>query len=304
MEFVPVIAGPTASGKSALALRLAERLGGEIINADAMQVYADLRVLTARPSASEEAMVPHHLYGVSPGNDPWSAGRFASAAARAIADVTGRGKVPIVVGGTGLWLKALTVGLSPVPEVAACDVAAAEADWVAMGSDAFRQRLILVDPAMANLKPLDRQRHVRAWSVYAATGRALTSWQAEPPTPPSTAYFCPLVLLPDRRTNYDYANARFMMMVDEGVREVASLVARDWPQHLPVMKAVGVPELSAFIDGRSSRQAAIEAAQQSTRRLIKRQSTWFNGQFADWAHVQDAEAALAFFAENLPPDAA
>lgn len=288
-----VIAGPTASGKSAVALRLAQILGGEIINADAMQVYQELRVLTARPSKAEEAMVPHHLYGVATGDDAYSAGRYARAAAAVVAAVRDRGRLPIIVGGTGLWLQALTRGLSPIPSIPDKIMRAADERIEDGGLPAFRAEVLAVDSAMEWLAPNDRQRHIRAWAVYQATGQPLSAWQAVPPQPVTDAAFAGYVLCPDREVLYQQCDARLRQMLDQGaLDEVRLLMDKGLDATAPVMKAVGVPELTGSLEGTMGTEAAIAAAQQATRRLAKRQMTWFRGQAGDWPRYDDADALV------------
>lgn len=300
-----VIAGPTASGKSAAALKVASVLGGTIINADAMQVYADLRVLTARPTDEDLALAPHALYGVSPGDDPWSAGRFARAAASIVDDVMAAGGVPIVVGGTGLWLRALMVGLSPIPTVPG-EVAAAALDHLKdVGAAAFRADVLKVDPAMAKLAPGDTQRHLRAWSVWKATGRPLSDWQAEPPKPLTPARFSPHYLTPPRPKLYANCDARFDAMLAAGaLDEVEKLSAKRLPAHLPVMKAVGVPSLLAHLREQLSVSDAATQAKMDTRRLAKRQTTWFRTDAAAWPRFETAEALATYVLAKRPPASA
>ncbi|HEY9234769.1 MAG TPA: tRNA (adenosine(37)-N6)-dimethylallyltransferase MiaA, partial [Phenylobacterium sp.] len=184
-----LIAGPTASGKSALALRLARHIGAEIINADALQLYSDLRLLTARPSAAEEAQAPHHLFGVADAADGWSVGRWLRAATGLIDEITGRGRPVVVVGGTGLYFRALTHGLAEVPNTPLGVRETVAAEFEALGEAAFRQRLAKADPAAeARISPSDRQRLTRAWEVYVATGTSLSDWQAR--TSPALAPGC------------------------------------------------------------------------------------------------------------------
>lgn len=297
MTNVFVIAGPTASGKSAVAIELARRVGGEIVNADAMQVYSDLHLLTARPMSEEMEQVPHHLYGISAGADAWSAGRFARTAASVIDEILERGARPIVVGGTGLWLKALIEGLSPIPEVSEAIVAAAEARLTECGMERFREEVLDADPAMASLKPADRQRHLRAWAVFRATGRPLSEWQAAPAKKVSSHTHRAYVLAPNRERLYRRCDDRFLKIMAAGATdEVRRLVERDLPPTLPIMKAVGVPELAKCIAGQISESEAIAAAQQATRRLAKRQMTWFRGQMQGGHWAQEPDEILAYFA--------
>lgn len=275
-----IIAGPTASGKSALAIEIAQALDGEIINADSMQVYRDLRVLSARPDAAEEAQAPHHLFGYLDGAVRCSAARWAADAAEAIAAVRARGRLPVVVGGTGFYIKALTEGLSPVPQVPDAAVRAAEARLAAVGLPALAAEVFAQDPALeTTLSPPDPQRVLRAWSVFEATGIPLSDWQARPRE--AVADLSPLViaLVPDRGWLYARCDARFDAMLEGGaLEEVAALLARDLAPDLPVMKAVGVPELAAYLAGTCDLADARAQAAQATRNYAKRQFTWLRNQ--------------------------
>ena len=292
---VLLIAGPTASGKSALALRLAERLGGEIVNADALQLYADLRLLTARPSPDEEARAPHHLFGVADGADGWSVGRWLKAALPVIDDVVARGRPAIVVGGTGLYFRVLTQGLAEVPPVpAAIRKAAAEA-YERLGEDAFRRALAEQDPdAAARIGPGDRQRLTRAFEVTHATGRALSAWQDDTRPPLAPGQWRAVVMEPDRQTLYARCDARLTAMVAAGaLDEVRALKARGLDPMLPVMKAVGFRELAAHVAGEIALDDALALARQETRRYAKRQLTWLRNQTPDWPRLRtdgDVEA--------------
>ncbi len=278
-----LIAGPTASGKSATALDIADKQNGEIINADAMQVYADLRVITARPSAEEEALAPHHLYGTIDGATWCSAGIWAAMAKDVILDVTKRGKLPIIVGGTGLYMKALEEGLSPIPDIPIEIRHAAEAEREALGPAAFREKVIGFDPAMARLPEGDKQRLLRAWEVYQGTGQALSEWQDKPRIPMIEGSLEKWLILPERDTLYDRCNRRFDMMIEQGaLEEVRTLMSRNLSATLPVMKSLGVPELAAHLSGLVSIEDAIERAKMNTRRFAKRQMTWFRNQTQDW----------------------
>jgi tRNA dimethylallyltransferase len=282
-----LIAGPTASGKSALALRLARAIGGEIVNADSMQLYADLRLLTARPSPEEEAQAPHHLFGVADAADGWSTGRGLRAATHGLAEIAGRGRPAIVVGGTGLYFRALTEGLAEITPVPAEVRAKAEADYEALGEEAFRARLAQDDPdAAARIAPGDRQRLVRAWEVMAATGAALSDWQARTDPALVPGSWRAVALEPPREALYRRCDARLAAMVEAGaLAEVAALVARALDPALPLMKAVGVRELAAHLRGEISLAEALEAAQRETRRYAKRQMTWVRRQMADWPRI-------------------
>jgi tRNA dimethylallyltransferase len=286
-----LIAGPTASGKSALALRVAETTGAEIVNADSMQLYRDLRVLTARPAPEEEARAPHHLFGTVDAADGWSVGRWLRAATDVLMDIQARGRSAIIVGGTGLYFRALTQGLAEIPQVPAEVRAQAAADYDLMGESAFRGRLGAQDPAAAiRIAPGDRQRLCRAWEVYAATGVPLTDWQRTgDPALPAGAWRA-VALEPPREALYARCDARLETMVREGaVDEVAALLARRLDPDLPAMKAVGVREFAAFVRGEASLADALARAQMETRRYAKRQSTWLRGQMAGWPRI-DAEA--------------
>ncbi|MFN3582411.1 tRNA (adenosine(37)-N6)-dimethylallyltransferase MiaA [Phenylobacterium sp.] len=284
-----LIAGPTASGKSALALRLAEAAGAEVVNADSMQLYAGLGVITAGPSPQEMARAPHHLFGTVDPADGWSVGRWLRAASEVIAEIRGRRRPVVVVGGTGLYFRALTKGLAQIPEVPAEVRAEAAADFERMGEDAFRARLAGVDPAAAaRIAPGDRQRLVRAWEVFAATGEALSDLQRT--GEPAISDWSAVALEPPRDLLYARCDARLLAMVEQGaLEEVRALMARSLDPALPAMKAVGVRELAAHLRGETSLEAAVAAAQQETRRYAKRQMTWMRGQMADWPRLTAAE---------------
>ncbi|PZQ64605.1 MAG: tRNA (adenosine(37)-N6)-dimethylallyltransferase MiaA [Phenylobacterium zucineum] len=287
-----LIAGPTASGKSAIGQRLARAVGGEIVNADSMQLYAGLAVLTAGPSAEELALAPHHLFGVADPADGWSVGRWQRAARHVIDDILRRGRDAVVVGGTGLYFAALTKGLAEIPEIPPQARAQAAADHDALGEDAFRARLAEVDPAaVARIAPGDRQRLCRAWEVFAATGVSLTDHQARAEGALPTGSWSAVALEPPRDALYARCDARLETMIAHGaLDEVRALAARDLDPALPAMKAVGVRELAAHLRGKLDLPAAIGAAQQETRRYAKRQMTWMRGQMADWPRLTAADA--------------
>jgi tRNA dimethylallyltransferase len=287
-----LIAGPTASGKSALALRLAEATDAEIVNADSMQLYADLRMLTARPSLEEEARVPHHLFGTVDAADGWSVGRWLRAAHDVLAGIAARGRPAVVVGGTGLYFRALTQGLAEAPEIPPEVRRQAATDYDALGQAAFRERLAGVDPAAATrIAANDRQRLSRAWEVYAATGRSLSTWQADNTLALPAGAWTAVALEPPREALYARCDARLAAMVEAGVLdEVAALAARNLDPALPLMKAVGVREFAACVRGETSLPDALAAAQQETRRYAKRQTTWMRGQMAGWPRLTDLNA--------------
>lgn len=290
-----VVAGPTASGKSSAALVLASMVGGHVINADSMQVYRDLRVVTARPGPEDLRRVPHHLYGHVDAGSRYSAGRFVSEAKPLIEELRAAGTVPILCGGTGMYLQALVEGLSPIPDVDPWVTERLEERWEEDPA-AFRAQLLENDPAMEWLAPADRQRHVRAAAVLEGTGRALSAWQKEPRQPAYVGPMSAACLLPERSELYDRCDARFDAMLAEGaVDEVRSLLARELPEDMPAMKSLGVPELTSFVRGEISLDEAAEKAKQETRRFAKRQMTWFRNQ-TDWpafTHPEELTQKLA-----------
>jgi tRNA dimethylallyltransferase len=287
-----LIAGPTASGKSALALRLAAAVGAEIVNADSMQLYRDLRLLTARPSPKEATQAPHHLFGNVDAADGWSVGRWLRAATGVLDEIAARDRPAIVVGGTGLYFRALTVGLAEIPQVPAGVRAQAGADYDRMGEMDFRGRLGAVDPAAAaRIAPGDRQRLVRAWEVFAATETPLTDWQSNGRPAIGPGSWRALALEPPRDALYARCDERLAAMIETGVlTEVAALMARNLDADLPLMKAVGVREFTAHLRGETTLPAALTAAQQETRRYAKRQTTWMRGQMGDWPRLTEIDA--------------
>ena len=301
MKPVLFIAGPTASGKSAWAVELAKTVGGEIINADAMQVYADLQILSARPDEAEMAGVPHHLFGHIAGDVRYSTGQWLREAVPLILDVLARGRVPILTGGTGLYFKALSEGLAQVPEVSEVAMARAQGVLDNDGIGALRLRAEAVDPiAAARVLGDDPQRLLRIVSVHAQTGRALSDWQGDtrPIIPPR---FCRrAVLLPARERLYARINARFGAMVDNGgLDEAKRVFAKNYDPSLPMMKAIGLQQLFPYLRGEMELDAAIELAKRDTRRLAKRQMTWFRGQAKDWDVIQTPADKLRFARNSL-----
>lgn len=288
-----LIAGPTASGKSALALALAEKLGGEIVNADSMQVYSEMRVLTARPSQTEEARVPHHLYGITDAAAPLSAGRWAVLAAAAMRDIAARGKLPIVVGGTGLYFRALVEGLAPVPQIPANIREEVRAEVAEAGPHAHAL-LAEADPALAAaIRPSDKQRIARGIEVLRATGRPLSAWQQDPPEPLVTGRFARIVLAPEREWLRARCDRRFGLMLAEGaLTEAGAMAALDLDPALPAMKALGLRPLIAHLAGAISIEEAAEAGKKETRAYAKRQETWLRTQMIAWKafSTQDSES--------------
>ena len=282
-----LIAGPTASGKSAYALDLAERIGAEIVNADSMQIYAGLRVLTAGPSPEETARAPHHLFQVVDPAIGWSVGRWLEAATKALAEIEARGKPAIVVGGTGLYFRALTHGLADVPPVPETQREISSLLYAARGEAEFREILRALDPeAEARIETGDRQRLVRAHAVAIATGKSLTAWQTDTKPALAPGSWKGLVLDPPRAELYARCDARLAVMVEQGaLDEVRALEARGLDPALPALKAVGYREFAAHLRGETSLDQALDAARQETRRYAKRQLTWFRNQTPDWERI-------------------
>ena len=276
---VALIAGPTASGKSALALDLARAADGVVVNADSAQVYRDLRVITARPPAAEEALAPHRLFGhVDAADTGYSAARWAAEAAREVDAAHAAGRLPILVGGTGLYLRTLIDGIAPVPAIDAHVRAEVRALPVAEAHAA----LAAEDPAAAaRLAPADTTRVARALEVVRGTGRPLAEWQAARAGGIGDRIdLVATILLPPRDVLVARCDARLAQMFDGGApEEVAALLARaDLPADAPVRRAIGVPEIAAWLAGDATRDAALAAARLATRRYAKRQLTWFRHQ--------------------------
>jgi tRNA dimethylallyltransferase len=291
-----LIAGPTASGKSALALAVARKAGGVIVNIDSMQVYRDLRVITARPSVVEEAQAPHRLYGHVDAGENYSVARFLADAAAVLAECGRSGATPVFVGGTGLYFKALTRGLSKVPPVPQDIRDAVRARLEAEGPQALHAELAKRDPGIAaRLKPADRTRIARALEVIEATGRSLDDWHRENGAPllePDSAV--KLFLAPQRETLYARIDTRFDAMMQEGaIEEVRALAARKLDPLLPAMKAHGVPWLIRHLNGELALDEAVRHAKLDTRHYAKRQFTWFRHQLADWARVAPEDGLTA-----------
>ena len=312
-----LIGGPTASGKSNLALDLAEALedsgGAAIINADSMQVYSDLRIVTDRPSPEDESRVPHGLYGVLPGAEACSAGRWRRMAVEAIAKAHTQGRTAIVVGGTGLYLRALTEGLAEIPDIPDAIRRNARAAMEDKGPELFHAELVAADPVAAQAIPVgDTQRSIRAWEVWQTTGRSLMDWQNDPPMKGGLSEpVAKIVVIPNREDVYARAEARVAGMIEQGVLdEIRALEALKLAADLPIMRAVGVPEFLAVVRGEQALSEAIGQVAQASRRFAKRQYTWFRHQTPDWkvfspgsvpgGASQNAQQSESFFSEVFP----
>jgi tRNA dimethylallyltransferase len=302
---VVVLYGPTASGKSAAALALAERLDGTIINADSLQVYSELRILTARPDAAAEARAPHSLYGVLPAADAGSVAWWRAEALNEIHAAHADGRRAILVGGTGMYIKALIEGLSPAPPSNAEARARATALHATLGGVAFRDALAGRDPPMAaRLMAGDRQRLIRAWEVVESTGTPLSTWQAMPRAPGHTLSFTLIGVLPPREALYARIDRRFQAMLDDGALDEARAFDRLGLSHaLPANKALGLRELRRHLAGEIDLATAAALAKQATRNYAKRQMTWFRHQMETLqppgGHVSHAQAA-ELSERNLP----
>ncbi|MGO9171130.1 MAG: tRNA (adenosine(37)-N6)-dimethylallyltransferase MiaA [Rhodomicrobium sp.] len=280
-----LICGPTASGKSALALELAREFGGVVVNADSMQVYAELRVITNRPTPEEEAAAPHRLYGIRPAREPYSAALWLADVKAVLAEAERQSWLPIVAGGTGLYFKALTEGLSDIPDIPPEIRARYRQAAQIQPAGELHAELARRDPlTAARLRPSDPQRIVRALEVLEATGRPLAHWQGrrEPPLLPlSQAY--PIAMTPGRDELYRRCDARFDAMIAAGaVEEARAIAALGLDPSLPAMRAVGLPPLIAYVRGELSLEEAAAAAKTSTRNYAKRQLTWIRGNFSSW----------------------
>jgi tRNA dimethylallyltransferase len=277
-----IIAGPTASGKSGLAMQLGASMNGAIINADSMQVYSSFPILSAQPDDAARAALPHYLYGTVNVPAISTAASWRSDAMRVIEQVSAAGQTPIVVGGTGLYLEALMHGISDIPDVPDEIRQATLHDYETMGGPAFRDRLMKVDKAAAiRLPPGDSQRLIRAWAVYTATGKSISYWQKEGlMTPPDDWEFKSMLLLPDRDELYTAIDKRFLDMMERGaLDEVKNAPIPPNLSDHPSQKALGVQELRAFLRGEITREEAIEQARQASRNYAKRQLTWFKNRF-------------------------
>ncbi len=295
-----LIAGPTATGKSALAVAVAGQTGGEIVNADSMQLYADLEILSARPSAGEMGDVPHHLFGVAGAEEACSVAAWHAMAESCIAQIRKRGGLAILAGGTGLYFRALLQGLAPVPDIPDGIRGQVRAMLAEDGPAALHARLREVDAAMAERLPAgDSQRLARALEVFLATGRSLADWQQQEGRgalgeADRDGRVTKVVLTLPREELYRRIDQRFDRMIEAGaLKEVARLAERGLAAGLPAMKALGVPSLMAHLAGETDIDGAVQEAKTRTRRYAKRQMTWFRNQFADWHQLQAGSDDLA-----------
>lgn len=292
-----LIAGPTASGKSAAALDLARRLGGVIVNADAMQVYAEIKVLSARPGPEEQRLAPHRLFGHVPAAEPYSAARWLADAREALGEAWGHGRAAIVVGGTGLYFRSLDRGLAEVPDVPV----AIRAKWrhalAERGSHALHEELALRAPDEGRrLRPTDGQRIARALEVLEATGEPLGAHHARGAarSPLADAGVTRIAIIPDRDALYRRCDERFVQMMEQGaLDEVRRLLALDLDPALPAMRAIGVQALARHLSDEIDLDEAMRVAQRETRNYAKRQLTWLRHQMPAFQLVDDAAGAIA-----------
>lgn len=298
---VLIIGGPTASGKSGLALAAADALNGTIINADSMQLYDGLHLLTAQPPADDRARAPHRLYAALAPDDICTAARWRDMALQEIRTAQATGRLPIIAGGTGFYIKTLLDGISPIPDVPAEYREKAAALQKELGNPGFHEALKKRDPATAaNLDPFNTQRNVRAWEVLDATGRGLAEWQAAPrEKPPADLRFLTVTLMPPREVLYTACDTRFSAMLAAGALDEARTFhdKTRGRTDIPLAKALGYPELVAHLSGAISLDEARQQAELSTRHYAKRQVTWFRHQIAADLVLSspDAPALLSWF---------
>lgn len=295
MPIVPVlIAGPTASGKSALARRRAREHPSVIINADAMQVYSGLRLISARPSEADEAETPHRLYGHVAPSERYSVGRWLTDVITVLAEAAADGRRPIIVGGTGLYFRALTTGLADIPAIPP----EIRETWIeraaSMSAETLHHELALrSESEAARLRPSDRSRILRALEVFDATGVTLAEWHRSAGRPPVELAAARVVIVPQRADLHRRIDARFVAMLGEGaLREAEAFSDLSLPPDLPAMKAIGLGPLLRHLRGEIDLPVATAAAQAETRQYAKRQLTWFRHQMADWTVVESADAVV------------
>jgi tRNA dimethylallyltransferase len=289
-HFLVLIAGPTASGKTKLALQLAARFHAGIINADSMQVYRGLPILTAQPSAEEQGDIPHYLFDYVELGDTYSVGRWKSDVKEAIATLAGQNRPAIIAGGTGLYFKALIEGLVDIPDIDPKIRAQIREDMETKGVAAMHRQLRVCDPELsARLPQGDRQRIARGLEVYAMTGRPLSDWQREPTIPVLTEAARQICLMPDRQWLYARCDQRFDAMIEAGAMAEVEQVAKAGPLVGSASKVLGLEELLAVYDGRIEMQDAVSQAKMMTRRYAKRQMTWFRNQMMSWNMYSEQE---------------
>jgi tRNA dimethylallyltransferase len=284
-----LIAGPTAAGKSAVAIALAESINGVVINTDSMQVYRELPILTGQPSAEEQARVPHRLYGHVRAAEGYSAGRYQEEAAAALAAVQTDKRIPVFTGGTGLYFNVLARGLSPIPQVPAETRSAVRQRFQTMGRESFYAELVRRDAGSAALRESDTQRVMRAADVLEATGRGLTAWQTVAGKPVLQGLrVARFVIAPDRELLNQRIDHRLEVMIERGaLEEIRALL--DLDRSLPAARMLGFPELSSHLRGEASLSDAVSATQMATRRFAKRQLTWFRRYMRDWHWLRSGE---------------
>ncbi len=295
------IAGPTASGKSAFALKVAAAYNGTIINADSMQVYKDLSVLTACPDEAEQAVVPHRLYGFLDGAEVCSVAFWADTAMKEINRAWAEGRLPILVGGTGMYFKVLLDGIAKIPDIPDDIRATVREECSRFGSEVLHKELEEKDSATAaRLAPGDSQRICRAIEVVRATGVPLSEWQKKTEPGPMQKHDLAgdvekFILMPDREELYARCDRRFGLMLEQGgIEEVEALLKRNLSAELPVMRALGVPSLAMYLSGEAPLEEASEHAKMHTRRFAKRQLTWFRNQFSHWSSL-NAQYSESYF---------
>ena len=274
-----VICGPTASGKSALAMKLANELNGEIINADSMQVYNELKILTSRPSTNDTENIPHNLFGIRKMVEPFSLNIWIKLAKQSIFQIIDRGRIPIACGGTGMYIHYLSKRLSKIPEIPNTVRLQAREKLKVLGNENFSKELIKLDPLLGNKIPIgDSQRLTRAWEVMKATGQSLATWNMEPDQPTGLSLYH-VLLIPDREILYRICDQRFLGFMDQGaVAEAETIKNMNLDPSLPAMKALGLSQIIKYLDGEMYLDDAIKHAQQKTRNYAKRQMTWFRNQ--------------------------
>ncbi len=301
MKPIIFIAGPTASGKSAWALEIAKTVGGEVINADALQVYSDLQILSARPGKDEMGNIPHHLFGHVAGNVRYSTGQWLREVQPIILDCLARNVVPILTGGTGLYFKALTEGIAIVPPVSPIAMSKAQAILDNKGIKILRDEAEGVDPiAAARVLGNDPQRLLRIVSVFYETGKALSEWQANTRPVIPKKFCCRAVLLPERQGLYSRINSRFEAMVENGgLAEAKAIFDKGYESGLPMMKAIGLQQFFPYFRAEVELAESVELAKRDTRRFAKRQFTWFRGQAQDWDHITN-NAQKSQFEAKIP----